>query len=365
MSSYTSSSRWRIIFVSAVVVAAVGQSGRAPVSRPYVTSTERLYRGRIELACGEARRADVLLLGNSRVQLGLLADDMERYLKVPGIAGRQPRIVNLGLFGGTPASSLWLWRQAAPPGARHVAKLLVVGVAPLDFTEKSPGRDYELRYLFDVPDALWLARNERITDAATLLTYRAFPLYARRTTVENVLARRQQPVLGMPGVGAGRWWLPLYYRWYQAYRVDPFETRCIEELLQDAPRRGARVVLVAIPIDIALLRLAAGGPPPPGVGPSGTGTRTVVSKTRTPLALYEAAIRNIVRRTGVPYFDYLTPRDSPRFQFADSAHLSAAGATKFTREFSQRVNAALAAEGKNGRPGPSDERLRKAPSTRP
>lgn len=333
-----------MVLVTALVAIGLAQAGRLPVPQTYWHSTERVYRTAGQLSQGEARSADVLLLGDSRVQFGLQAQVMAQYLRLPGVEGRQPTVVNLGVFGGVPPAALWLWRQATHDRSRPGPRLLVLGVADLDMTARSPGRDYALRYLYRTRDAVWLASSGQYNDAATLLTFRAFPLYARRTTIENVLRGRKQSLFVARREERGLNWLPLYWGWYQDYRIDPFQARCLEQLIWEARRQGAQVALVAPPVDRGLLKLSAGGLPPAGVE-AGAGWRASLDKSKAPLPLLEGAIAGIVQRTHVPYFDYLTPKDSLRFTYDASSHLSPQSAAEFSRELAERINRMLAGRG--------------------
>jgi hypothetical protein len=352
MSSYTSNSRRRVVLITTLVAVVIGQAGRLPVPRTYWHSTERVYRTARERSRTEARQADVLLLGDSRIEFGLQPQVMAEYLRLPGMKGRRPEVVNLGVFGGIPPAALWLWWQATRSRTGAEPKLLVLGAADLDMTARSPGRDYALRYLYDASDAVWLARSGQYDDAAALLTFRTFPLYARRITFENWVTGHKQALFAARREGPGGWWLPMYYDWYRDYRINPFQKRCLEQLIDEATRRGTRVVLVAPPVEVGLLRLSAGGPPPPGME-TRAGARLWLDRKRAPLPVFEAAMADIVSRTHTPYFDYLTPQESVRFTYDASSHLSPQSATEFSRELAERINQMLAAHGEPQPGGPS------------
>ncbi|UCH36036.1 MAG: hypothetical protein JSV65_06695 [Armatimonadota bacterium] len=332
-----------MILASALVVVGLGQVGRLPVPLAYWHSTERVYRTAIQRAHGEARRADVLLLGDSRIQFGLRADELARHLRLPGMGARSPHVVNLAVFGGIPPGALWLWRQATQSRRDSGPQLLLLGAADIDLTARSPGRDYSVRYLYDARAASWLAWSGQYDDAATLLTFRAFPFYARRRTIGNLLMRREQTLLVIRREERGGRWLPMYWDWYRDYRIDSFQTRCLEQLIREAKARGTRVVVVAPPVERGLLKLGAGALPPPGIE-AGTGWRASADRSKAPLVLFHAAMADIVSRTDVPYFDYLTPQDSVRFGYDASAHLSPESAVEFSREIAERINRELASE---------------------
>jgi hypothetical protein len=354
--------------ISGALIVGVGQVGRIPVPDRYRGRVEASYARAAHLARTEARRADVVILGNSRVYevvyvggpetlhgkrgerggvaasipIGIVVGEMSRDLDLPGLRGRRPTVVNLGVSAGMPLSSLSLWhRISATP--RLQAKLLVVGIAPIDLTDESPGRDYAVQHLLGVSDALLLAREGRLRDAAAILTYRAFPLYARRQSVRNLLACREFRELLPRRKGEARGLLNTYFEWYQGYDVSPLQARLLEELILDARARGVRVVMVAMPIGPALLDLAMGGRPPPGSDMRfARPARALRDRTKTPLDVFDSAIARVVQDTDVTYFDYLTPQEVARFDYIDPSHLTRAASLPFTRELAQRINRELA-----------------------
>jgi len=276
------------------------------------------------------------------IPTGIVVGEMSRDLELPGLRGRRPTVVNLGVPAGMPVSSRCLWRHMS--AARQLqAKLLVVGIAPIDLIDESPGRDYAVQHLLGVSDALLLARERRLRDAAAILTYRAFPLYARRQSVHDFFACRdfRRPLPARKREGRGL--LNVYFEWYQGYDVSPLQARVLEELILDARARGVRVVMVAMPIGPALLDLAMGGHPPPGLDMRfARPARALRDRTKTPLDVFDSAIARVVQDTDVTYFDYLTPQEVARFDYIDPSHLTPAASVQFTRELAQRINRELA-----------------------
>jgi hypothetical protein len=330
--------------VTGALMLGVGQLGRLPVSQVYRPHHEMQYEEAVAAARTTAASADALVLGNSRMWLGVSAWALARDLRLPGMGGSTPKVVKLTPSGGTAAVALWLWRRIVSSGRRLRPKLLLLGVAPIDFSDKSPGHDYALRYVFGVRDILWLLRSGRAQDAAAMLTYRALPLYSRRTSFLSMLRAgraRQRPARGTAELAPDGWWVAQYYTWYQGYRVEPFQARALDELVADAQRRGVRVVLVALPVAPRLQKVDAGGPPPPDLM-QGSGSRRFADRSKSALALFGKMIRARVKRYGVPYFDYTTLEQSVRFQYLDGSHLTGRSADLFTREVAQRINRELA-----------------------
>ena len=328
--------------ISGALIVGVGQVGRIPVPDRYRSRVEVYYAWAAHLARTEARRADVVIMGNSRVMVGIRGRELSRDLKLPGLHGVRPTVVSLGVPAGMPVSSRCLWRHMS--AARQLqAKLLVVGIAPIDLIDESPGRDYAVQYLLGVSDALLLAREGRLRDAAAILTYRAFPLYARRQSVHDFFARREFRELIPRHKDEARGILNTYFEWYQGYDVSPLQARVLEELILEVRARGVRVVMVAMPIGPALLDLAMGGRPPPGLDMRlARPARALRDRTKTPLDVFDSAIARVVQDTDVTYFDYLTPQEVARFDYIDPSHLTPAASVQFTRELAQRINRELA-----------------------
>ena len=320
---------------TAALIIGIGQLGRLPVPSTYRSGQEACYEWAQSLAHGKPLRADVVVMGNSGAQFGISPDELSRHLRLPGIE-RNPRVINLAIPGASPAVERWLWRRVVSRGTSQPA-LLVLGLAPIDLTDKSPGTDYALRYLFSARDTRWLVASGQIDSAASLLTDRLFPLYARSMAVRDMIARRTPlPMLPRPPE-TRRWWIPAYYRWYRDYRVQPFQTRSLEQLITDARRQGVRVVVVALPVHPSLQAVTEGGVVRGARRPAKSAPQQ--ERAATPLSIFSATIGDITNRHRIAYFNYLTPQQAVRFEYADPPHLAPRAAARFTVELAHRINA--------------------------
>ena len=340
MSSYTSSSRRRAALITTAVVLAAGQLGYVPVPKRYRVHEHATYREVAARSRTEARTADVIVMGNSRVMFGINCQELGRGLRLPGRQGGRLTVADLSAEAATPAADLWMWRQAASAPHPPRARLAVIGLAPLDFSRKLLGTDYGLRYLFGARDVLWLARDGRVNYAATLLTYRAMPLYAVDRSVTNMLLNQPQryPMLFPPSRKADLAWLGQYKSWYSDYRIDPWQVRCLTQMAQEMRAHGVRVILLAPPVGESLLRLEAGmspnAPMPGGSAPAGM--------PGSPLRLFRDMVKSFEARQGVTHIDYLRAAYARRFEFWDPVHLLPASAVAFTHDLTSRINAELA-----------------------
>lgn len=327
---------------TAALILLAGQSGRLRVPTQYQPREQTGYQRAAALTRGAARRADVIVMGNSRVEFGIKEQELARHLRLPGLGGRPPMVANLAAPALTPANDLRLWRRicrgAPPPRAR----LAVLGVTPPDFIPNNPGADFAPRYLYDLSDAAWLARVGRLDEAAAVLTYRSFPLYARRAALTNLILRRPrpEPPLPPPGPGVDRFWLPRYPQWYRDYRIDPFQVRCLEQRVAQMQARGIRVVLVCVPVKISLLRIEAGLDPLKPVT-----RRSDWLRPQSPLSQFQTMMQQFARRAGVPYLNYAQPGYVTRFEYWDPGHLWPESALKFTRDLARDINRQFAAAG--------------------
>jgi hypothetical protein len=330
---------WPALLVAALIIG-VGQLGRLRVPDTYRSEQEKRCAEAIALTGARPVAPDVLVMGNSATEYGVNAAKLSAALRMPGKAGSKPTVVNLAVPGGNPQISLWLWRRLARSHAVSRTSVLVVGVAPIDLINESPGHDYSLRYLFRARDAVWLLSLGQINDAAALLTFRAFPLYARGTAIRDLIARRQPPPLHVAGENQRLWWVGIYYRWYRQYRAQRYQVLCLQQLIAEAQRRRVQVVLVSLPVHRWLQDVTAGATPP-GMGlveRSRRGAQPGLEVGETPLARFNVAVRDCVRRYRVPYFDYLTTDQSARFAYEDPPHLTKAAALRFTAELGQRIS---------------------------
>ena len=329
--------------VTALLILCIGQLGRLPVPDAYRQPEDRSYRLLEERVTSRASdrpfvQPDVVVMGDSRVQFGISPTTLARHLRLAVAGNRSPIVLNLAAPAAGFATDLWLWRRLTR-SARRMPALLIVGVSELQLTGIGPGRDMALRYHFGLSDTSWLLRSGRAADVATMLTYRLLPLYARRLSIRNWMARHRYLEFPRP---APRRELRRYYNWYEKYCVDPFEQTSLDALIRAAQGAGSRVVLVSPPISAIHLAMADGGLPPPGIIPASQ-LRNRRKPRTSPLRLFEAAISRCAMRHQVPYFDYLTLEQSARFQYWDTDHLSFTheGGRKFTRELAERINELL------------------------
>jgi len=331
---------WMAVVTAALIIAA-GQIGHLRVPEPYIQGEEDMYRRVTALAAGDALRADVIVMGDSRTVFGLGVKQLASHLRLPDQGAKPPVVVSLAIFAEDFASESWLWRRMTQHGHPN-AKVLIVGVSENELMSGTPGHDVALRYQFGLGDLGWLVGSGRLADAAALLTYRAFPLYARRQSMRNYLHRRKQSA-AIPRP-ASRDTLLRYYKWYRDFRVDTFEVRCLEHLIRSAQQAGVQVVLVAPPIERSLLVMAKGGPPPRGLVRASAAQG--FASGQTPWDLYQRAMLNTAMRLQVPYLNYMTFEQSARFAYWDPSHLawSRSGAPLFTREVAQWVNRVLRSE---------------------
>jgi hypothetical protein len=329
-----------MVLLAAVLVVGLNQLGRVPVSAPFVNGENSRYGEVKAVTERHPGGADVVVVGNSAAEFGIDAKRLARSLRQPDHAEAPPEVMNVAVPAGDPVSSLWFWRHLAR-GDSLKAKLLIVGVAPVDLIPDTASRDYALRYLFDAQDAYWLARNRRLSEAALLLVYRAFPLYAYRQAVRNLITRQPAPPTLPDGENNRMWCTPAYSRAFQGYQVDDFKERCLEQLIVDARGRGVQVLLLALPVHRSLQAVTEGLVFPGTAKDVNSPSRT--ETTKTPLWVFNHVMGNLARRYEVPFFNYLTMEDSQRFTYADPPHLNRRGARRFTAELGRRLREEFAA----------------------
>jgi hypothetical protein len=338
-----------VVLVTAAVAVAIGHVGSLPVPMRYRNHERRMYERAARLSNTEARRADVIVMGNSRVLFGIHAQELRRNLRLPWIGDRRPTVAILAGPALTPSGELWLWRRIAAGCAAPRARLAVVGIAPCDFAPRRYwGVDYNLRYLFELRDALWLARIGRVKDAATLLTYRLFPLHALQRSVMNWVYRipQKEPPMVPPSPGADAVWLGVHRSWYVDYRMDEWQECCLEQMVDEMRAHGIRVMLVSMPVKSSLLRVEAGMTP--GMPMFGASARR--GRPGSPLRLLRTWATNFARRAGVTYLDYEHAEWTQKLDFWDPTHLLPPSADRFTRELAERINRELAhGDGRTGR----------------
>lgn len=353
MSSYTSSSERRFALIVAAVVIGAGQLGRVPVPRVYRIHEDAMFGEVRERSRTDARTADVIVMGDSRVLFGIKPPEVTANLDLPGMAGRKPRVVNLAGPAAILSSDVWLWREITNGPKPPRARLVVIGLAPIDVTPKSPGYDNNLRYLYGIRDVLWLLRSGRIHDAATLLTYRLFPLYAVRHSVINMVLknRQREPPLAPPSPTANLWWLMAHQNWYSDYTVDPWQVQCLEQMVADMQRRGVRVVFFTPPVALSLLRLEAGLRP----GEAASSQALISGKAGSPLRMLHQAVAPLTNRPDAIYLNYARPEYAKRFKFWDPTHLLPGPAAAFSRELAVDINGRLRSEppAADGQPAPA------------
>jgi len=340
----------KIGFISAALILLVGQAGRLPVPARYRSYADEAF-ARAAAACrSSARSADVMILGDSRMLFGIDQEVLADNLRLPGPGGRRPSVAMLGVYGVSAADDYWMWRQIAAGPEPPRARLAIVGLWEPGLMRNLPGSDSAPRYVYHLRDILWLLRGGRINDAASLLTYRILPTYARQGSLRNRIARTQDPMMRIRP-GRGPWAreterilralrpraLNMYRGFYRGYEIDPFQVRCLERMLIDMKARGIRVFLVSPPVDLALLRMAARGAPDE---PS----RSLEGDPGSPLRRYKSALRGIAERAGIPYLDYMRPGEARRFEYPDPSHLTAESAMKFTRELALQIDGCVAAQ---------------------
>ena len=347
--------RGKMGLVVALLILLVGQVGRVPVPPRHMAILEQACTHRARWCRSEARRADVLIMGDSRVLLGIDNRILATHLRLPDRPG-EPTVVGLALLGSAAATDLWMWRRITAGGHSLRARLAVIGLrAPLSviripepsfLTEPAVAlarprpAHYLLRYLYEAPDVLWLIRDRRLSNAAALLTYRIFPLYARQESWRNwisgqevrpTLDPRQErpPVKRKDRLAARR-------RRSTTPTINDFDVRCLNEMLADMSAHGVRAVLVSPPVELWLLRLAAQCPQTPLVRGS-----LVDGAPGSPLQLWKSAAQALADEKGVPYLDYMRPEQVVRFQYWDPSHLSVTSAAAFTRDLAARINVLL------------------------
>jgi hypothetical protein len=348
MTSYTYNSRRRLVLLAAAIVLGINQLGRIPVPPKYCTQEQQSYVTASARAHTQAPNADVIVMGNSRAMLGIDSTELARDVRIPGLRGRTATVTNLTAPAMTPAGDLWLWRalKADPQGPR--ARLVIIGLAPIDFTTRSPGNDFVLRYLYRMPDVVWLAREGRENAAATLLTYQVLPLYALRTSLMNLVSRRfpRGSVDAPPSPQRDALWLSAFVGWYKDFAIDPWQAWCLQRAVAQMRQRRMHVVLFSAPVRKSLLRIEAGQKPgEPIIGPG-----ALTGNPESPLQLFRALMeRDFASRAGVTYLDYMHPDDSKGLEFRDPTHLRSASATVFTRRLAADVNRTLPSGEQEGR----------------
>lgn len=295
-------------------------------------------KSRSRIACHPpARSADVIIVGDSRVWYGIDQKSLAKRLRIPHRKAASPRITRVAVFGLSVASDRWLWRRITCGGHVPRAKVAIIGLWEVALRNEIPTTDEALRYLYGAADLPWLLRHGRLDEAARVLTYRIFPLYARRSSLRTLVARTpSSPSFREPRRDQT---LKRYRDYYRDYRIDPFQVGCLDEILADMRARGIHAILVSPPIERSLLRLAASDPRNPrwrGLpGEAAPGS---------PLSLFKRTARRSAARAGALYLDYLRPEQSARFAYrgGDLAHLAPHSAAAFTEEIAARINAELA-----------------------
>ena len=338
----------KIAFTTAALILLVGQVGRLPVPARYRSYADEAFAQAAAASRSSARSADIIIMGDSRMLFGVDEEVLGDNLRLSGHSGGRPKIAMLGVYGVSAADDYWMWRQiaAGPQPAR--ARLAIIGLWEPGLMRNLPGSDSALRYMYDVRDVPWLLRQERINDAASLLTYRIVPTYARQGSLRNRIARTQDPMVRIRP-GRGPWAretekilralrpraLNMYRGFYRGYAIDAFQARCLERMLIDMKARGIRVFLVSPPVDIALLRMAARAAPDQPA-------RSLEGDPGSPLRLYKSALRSVTERAGVPYLDYMRADQVRRFEYPDPSHLTVESAVEFTRELALQIDGYLA-----------------------
>ena len=327
--------------VTGVLIIGVGQTGRLPVPKSYRSAVEKRYSEVMEDATDSALRADIIVMGDSRIAFGLASKELASTLRFPKQGHKPPVVVSLAIPGGDFASDLWLWWRVTRAG-RPKVRLLIVGVSEMSVMAKYPGRDIASRYHCTVRDLGWLIAGGQLADAAAVLTYRAFPLYAGRQRIVDFL-RRQTHGDFIPDALTARYTADKYGRMYKNYCVEGFQVRCLERLIGEAQAARAQVFLVAPPIDRSLLLIAEEGFPAPGATQD-SGFPRSESRAQAPLTLLQRTVFPVAARFQVPYLNYLTSKDSARFEYWDASHLSTSlsGGVLFTNDVVHKINQVLA-----------------------
>ena len=331
--------RGKMGLIVALLILLAGQVGRVPVPPRYMDILERACTRRAQQCRSEARRADVLLMGDSRVFLGINPRIFTTRLRLPDRPG-EPTVVCLAVIGSAAESDLWMWRRITAGGHSLRARLAVIGISEYSFLARPGPTDYLLRYLYEAPDVLWLIRHGRLSNAAALLTYRMFPLYARQVSWRQWISgrriRKKLDPRSRPPLLKRRALFEEYRRNLANYRIDGFDVECLDEMLADMSAHGVRAVLVSPPVELSLLRLAARCPQTPLVRSS-----LVNGAPGSPLRLWKSAAQVSAAKRCVPYLDYMRPDQVLRFRYWDPSHLSKESGARFTRELAARINELL------------------------
>jgi hypothetical protein len=343
--------------VSGGLIIIVGQLGRLPRGE-YLD--ERLTNSAVRAAAHGAGQADVVVFGNSSMIFGIVPGRLAASLRLEHVEPEKLRVANLSTPLGTPAAYLSLWRRIAARALPPHPRLLIIGVTPISFADQGGGAELQARHLFRATDALWLARKGRVRQAADTLAYRAFPLYARRIDVRNLMGGTRPPKPMMPQHQWARLWRDHYVVWFSDFRVDPFQMDCLQQLIREANRRSVRVCLVVPPIGASLLSQAAREAGAPGLGrrPPRSPGRTADS---SPRELFRKTMSQVVsNNNAVVFCDYMTLKDCLRYRFVDTVHMTLPSAFQFSTDLGRRLTQEL----QTTKPGPNRSRVSTRPGVR-
>jgi hypothetical protein len=334
-------------FITAALIVLVGQAGRLPIPARYRTYGDDAYAQVAAASRSSARTADVIIMGDSRTLFGIDVEVLADRLKLPTSGGGRPKVAMLAVYGVTADDDYWIWRRIAAGPRPPRARLAIIGLWEPGLMRNSPGADTPLRYLYQAPDVLWLLRQGRINDAASLLAYRMLPTYARQGSLRCMIGGTPDPLTRIRP-GRGPWTAETetilralrpnafkgYRKFYRNYAIDPSQVLSLERMVAGMKAQGVRVFLVSLPVDIALLRMAARRA-------ADEPARSLQGDPGSPLRLYKSAIRGVAERTGVPYLDYMRADEVRQYEYPDPSHMTAESAVRFTRALAAGINAEL------------------------
>jgi hypothetical protein len=275
---------------------------------------------------------DVLVMGSSRVQLGLSPVLMMNELKTQF---QQPvHILNLGMKLATPQANYWMLKNVVQPDKQP--RVIIYGAAEYEFNEYlnlPPTYDYrdELATLSDYSQA-FPDPTQRIDDQVSFLLGRPWYLFRMRNVIRSAVTERDDPGAsswpggikedpygfvpadGVMDAGAIARMRGLYVNapgWglLKNYTIGgPMVTR-FEQFLQLAKDRGIHVIVLNMPV-------------------------AKVHETFLPpaaYAAYRAYLQQTAAKYGMTYADYNNhalwqePQD-----FRDTNHLNNRGAAKLS-----------------------------------
>jgi hypothetical protein len=327
-----------------------------------VATHDRQFTAVRVLEYRDAPRPDVLLMGMSRVAVGLDPDVLEE--EIAQAAGSRVRVLNLGIAAGTIDLQYLVLKNVIP--ADRQPAVIVYGLSEgelnslLGGPSRSPASRLPYYALLLRPDDFRLYAGPALDDKVSFLLKQAVPLYRDRELVRDALSIQfnpDDPSHRFYAPGPEHWTPPPngfrpiahgtgttadvefarreYGSSLQQFAFSGPQADRLRDFIALAQARGIKVVLVNMPVT-PLHRTFWGRP------------ELVES--------YLRLVRGVAREFGVPLLDLYTAGDtsiSPQYYF-DTHHLDEVGAAILSRMLGREYLARMFAGSASLPPAPAD-----------